>query len=792
MFIEETIRREFHGTIPDDTKLDHSDLLHGFVFAWSEGPDDVLSVKELWKKLESYRAMGLCPMIDSYNILLHVAIKWGLTDAHGFADHVLWTLQHDTHNIVLPDRITFHIALNAWAKSGASDSLERAEDIFKTMKDLAAHHGREDLVPNQMTINTLITACAHTSQPGAPFRAEELLLESPNPDYVTHSAVMNAWANSDAPDAPDRCNRAFRHMQRLYKDEGDETKPDTVSYGTLISAYARKGRVKEAETILKEQIDAYERTMANCLFPSRIVFNAMIDAYAKSGEKGAAQMAESYLIKMQKLAEERMDDNLFPNVISYSTVLHAYARSNEPDAATRAEEILKEMIRLDGLGVPNVKPSIHSYSNVMACWAHKRSEEGAARAELLLREMIMKANSGEEEIRPNTICFVTVIDAVVKSRAKDAPERAEALLAEMEHLSTKKIYDIEVNQHCFSAVITAWSQSQCEEAVGRAEELIERMKQMARSGRPDLQPTVFTYSTLLATYAKNGKAKKAEDLLNLLCDDFITGRSTMKPDVVAFAIVISAWAKSSEHKVGKKVDRLYARMIEVGEHPDVSTFTMLISAWAKGGSPQGLEKAEFYLSELKRHYAAGQCSCKPNRMVYTATLNAWAQYRHHPGAFSRMAAIIDEMIEQDASGNHDCRPTAYSYNAIISSIGKSDLTNKAGKALQVLAEMDERKIPPTRTTFKGILKACAYSSEYSQPVRNRAYEIAQRILERASLGPEKLDRDIFCLFFEAANGVGKEHELEAAYRLCCQEGFQHDAKVLQVLQQAAPHLIKSE
>jgi hypothetical protein len=50
------------------------EMLHGFVYSWSEAPTKI-SVTDMWNKLEAYKRLGTCPMISTYNIVLDVAIK---------------------------------------------------------------------------------------------------------------------------------------------------------------------------------------------------------------------------------------------------------------------------------------------------------------------------------------------------------------------------------------------------------------------------------------------------------------------------------------------------------------------------------------------------------------------------------------------------------------------------------------------------------------------------------------------------------------------------------------------
>lgn len=762
-------------------EMDYADLLFEFVCGWSDAPEK-LSVQDVWYRLESLRTQGIFPTIASYNKVLNVAVKVGAPDAHIFVENALQTLRGTN---VEPDLVTYAITMNALATSNASDAMQRAEVLFQSMMDMVAQ-GRAELQPNQILINTFITVCAKSSQPGGAKRAEELLRESPNPDHYTFSAVIHAWANNNAPDAPDRCYQTFNHMQMLYKIEGNlAVKPDSVCYGTLIAAFARRGRVQEAEKVLLEQIDEYERTKDRALIPNRINFNALIDAHAKSDKKGATQKAEALLVMMQTMAEESLNGDLFPDVVSFTTVLHAYAKSNDPNAANNAEALLKRMEELHKIGVPNMKPNQHSYSSVLACWAQTRSEQGAERAESILRLMIQRSKSGEDDIKPNSVCFSTVIDAIVKSRSRDAPERAESLLAEMERLSRDKANPFELNQYCFSTVITAWAQSRRQEACTRAEALIQRMMNMDASGQPGMNPSMFVYSSLLAVYASTSNPMKAFDLLNRLCDDFDSGKSKERPSDIAFSTVVSAFARSALSGNESRAQEVYLRMKKYGGRDGTFIFNALISAWGNSGNTLGPEKAEFYLNELKRQYAAGNKACKPNVIVYTSTINAWAK-SHHTLAIKKATALLLEMKAQYNSGNHECRPNTLTYNSILTCLAKSRHADKATRALKIITEMEEMNLQPDTISYTRVLMACAFSSAYDPASRRKAFEIACQMLRRASTDGNKPTRLTFVYFFQAACDMGEDKAVEEAYEQCCRHGFQNDGLIKLILEKTAP------
>jgi hypothetical protein len=101
--------------------------------------------------------------------------------------------------------------------------------------------------------------------------------------------------------------------------------------------------------------------------PNVVTYGAVIDAYAKSGEHGAAARADTLLANMIQL--HQMDPvrnaDLQPNTYVFNTVINCWAKSKEPDAASKAEEMLVAMGRLHSGGVPNLKPDAFTYTAVI-------------------------------------------------------------------------------------------------------------------------------------------------------------------------------------------------------------------------------------------------------------------------------------------------------------------------------------------------------------------------------------------------------------------------------------------
>jgi hypothetical protein len=86
----------------------------------------------------------------------------------------------------------------------------------------------------------------------------------------------------------------------------------------------------EAEKLLATMHQLYEDGDPD-VKPNVVTYGAVIDAYAKSGEKGAAARADALLAKMIHLhqIDPVTNSDLQPNTYVFNTVINAHAKSKE-------------------------------------------------------------------------------------------------------------------------------------------------------------------------------------------------------------------------------------------------------------------------------------------------------------------------------------------------------------------------------------------------------------------------------------------------------------------------------
>ncbi|CAK9029025.1 unnamed protein product [Durusdinium trenchii] len=291
--------------------------------------------------------------------------------------------------------------MDLWVKEG---EWEKAVNLF-------ARLANDELEPDLIAYNTLMKAYA-AGQAGSAARG--LLLEMEccrvSPDVVSYCAAMKASAAHEVPG--------------LFAQLGErQLQADLITFSTLISALARRGRGREAE----ETLAAMRRSM---LVPDAVCYTPVLDLYARRGEVAKLQtlLAQiegnivSYtvlmkaLVKAERLEEARetlaqmSEKQLEPNLVSYTSLLSAFAKKGQTEEATT----LVESMRANELQMDVV-----SYGALLSAFAAARDAQGALDTLQQCRQ---------ERIAPNLICYATALRAV---KAAGDRKQLEMLLAEM-------------------------------------------------------------------------------------------------------------------------------------------------------------------------------------------------------------------------------------------------------------------------------------------------------------------------------------------------------------------------
>jgi pentatricopeptide repeat protein len=183
-------------------------------------------------------------------------------------------------------------------------------------------------------------------------------------DIVSFNIVMQAWARQQSMDA---AREADKLLRLLWTETNLQA--DSYSYAAAINSYAKAGGQRpaalRATELLQEFIGISHNPADDSLkkrsskeFPlTDVCHNAVMDAWAVSGDERSGQRAEQILRQLQQ------DPLRKPTRVSYNACIKAYARSGQPQEAQR---ILNEMKVLTEKGDTDMAPDKVSLSTCVS------------------------------------------------------------------------------------------------------------------------------------------------------------------------------------------------------------------------------------------------------------------------------------------------------------------------------------------------------------------------------------------------------------------------------------------
>ncbi|TFJ80571.1 hypothetical protein NSK_007998 [Nannochloropsis salina CCMP1776] len=154
---------------------------------------------------------------------------------------------------LLPDLITYNTLISACAKG------HRPRDAQRLVKELEGEGGR--IVPSLVTYNSLLAALAQAGQWKEAMRVlQTLQRKNLRPDVITYTSLIQACSKA----RPSQVKKALYYLELMKeaREGGGEVTPDAVAYAAAIEACARGGpNAGWGETALRLFEEMQERGM---------------------------------------------------------------------------------------------------------------------------------------------------------------------------------------------------------------------------------------------------------------------------------------------------------------------------------------------------------------------------------------------------------------------------------------------------------------------------------------------------------------------------------------------------
>ncbi|KAL3918145.1 MAG: hypothetical protein SGILL_004374 [Bacillariaceae sp.] len=383
--------------------------------------------------------------------------------------------------LLKPSQITYSQAIKAIRHSLDPNAPRIAEGILKRMYNLT-ESGRIQVPPNVANYNAVITALSTSGpkaqRQSNARKAEDLLDDmirrsrregefSVEPNIFTWGSVLRGWAESGSPDCGEQAHRVLERLEELYDSGNSRIRPNVVCYTTAMQAWARGDASPEmalhsVNNLLAKLEQLYIETGHDYSRPNEVTYITVMDSYCRKCPEEAGSMSQAVVEHMVKLHEKGIGFGK-PTRIVFNALINAWSKSPEDNAAENAERVFQWMeseyheTASNGRGYvgkqSTSQPDEISLCGVLNAWANNAANGGALRAQQIMEYTTNVLTAKERGFDHSVVSYNVLIKAWGRSRAEDSVQRAEKILTDLEDNFAKKKSNIQPDITTYSSVI---------------------------------------------------------------------------------------------------------------------------------------------------------------------------------------------------------------------------------------------------------------------------------------------------------------------------------------------------
>jgi pentatricopeptide repeat protein len=623
-----------------------------------------------------------------------------------------------------PDTYTYNSFLYACTMSSHEQVVAMAQDVV----NLVEAQSLKDLCPvraDTSIYNSLILVYANQADRtyGAAAAAEDCLLRlstlalegGPRPDTQSFNRVLKAWAMSQEDNGADRALQILKLLIKL-QDQHD-VRPDPISFGTVINAFARRKRPEEANEVFQQALEYYKSDTPESTKPPVDLtncFNTISLAWAKSGHAEAPERVEALLREAYRLQQKHdsssnsnVDNNghgkqhsgifVTPNVQLHTHGIEALVKSGRKDGIDRADQLLRDMVysfvntnnnsyKNSDNSNNNISPSpsTGTFGVVINAWLRSERPKSAERAEALLRLMMDLAETKGADCAPEATTFTMCLTCWTRAKSPHAPEKAYNLLEMMEQRKMIKFY-------CYKAVINTLCRTRRPEAAFTALKLLQRMKYHVESNVIE-KPLhmIGLYTAVVAALAKIETLEAAELALDALRGVPEGVKATSR----TYTGVIHAFSRLQGIRPAAVAMELFEEMRELDADPeskvtlDRVVFLTVLESLANAGSIDAGNQACRVLGMMIEMHEKGRKDIEPSSKSYDACLVALTR-SGDPGNVTRAADLLKTLVSKYSEKSLSHLPSQEAFQAVIRGCNKGPAGTASKEAEDITRIMEK-------------------------------------------------------------------------------------------------------
>ncbi|CAB9527961.1 Pentatricopeptide repeat-containing protein [Seminavis robusta] len=306
--------------------------------------------------------------------------------------------------------------------------------------------------------------------------------------------------------------------------------PDTVNYATVLQTWEYIGEGTRAQNCLQKICNLYENSqnsnddnnnkMAHTP-PNRECFQHVLNAFARGPKSPqTVDQCRQVMAQMQDYHSTRGLDTA-PTVRTYNTLLTCLLHN------PFVEEPIAQAERLFRQEMPVELRDKQTYNILLEMYSKRGMADEAS---ALLQKMYeLYQETQEERVAPYTKSFNLVLSALNKARNYAGVEEQFQLMEQL-HADGALPNNVAPDQFTYSILLESWAQQvgKVPNATERCDNILYTMKRLSSNAGNTVRPTTVTYSIVMKAHAKVGNARRVEELLGEMMDEYMQRKN---PDV---------------------------------------------------------------------------------------------------------------------------------------------------------------------------------------------------------------------------------------------------------------------
>lgn len=596
-------------------------------------------------------------------------------------------------------------------------SISRAQSIVKRLQEEKKVH-----LLDCRSLGLLAMAAAKTGVPRYGAAIIRLMLKL---DLFPH---VKAWSAvlSRLGKCPHELNSTFDLFESICERvkeagelDGDDgvahMRPDTGAFNAILNACALAGHMEKAEDLIK-QMDFYgvrpdvltynimiklytrierkdllvgvvEKMLEQNIEPCITTFNSLVAAHVDLDD---LEMAERIVQAMRKGRRDicavlrginaevgPSDEVLIDTEETFSQNQHTKARLSQQNKSSQGQ-IKKPSVSTANLLLPrSYKPNSQIYTILMKGYMQKGRLDDVLQ---MLRAMQIEDDS---QSHPDEVTYTTAISAFVRMGLMDEARKVLQEMAANKVPANLITYNVLLNGYCRLG------------QMHKAEALVQDMKEAG------IAPDVVSYNTLI-----NG-CIGVDDNVGALTYFNEMREAAIPPSVISYTTLMKAFAMNGQTRHAEKVFEEMQKDPRV--RVDIVAWNMLIESYSRAGLMDDAKNIFVQMKEQKLH---------PTVATYGSLVNGYAKARK-PGEVLILWKEIQErtMAKNGEDGVEPLEPDEVLLDSLV------DICVRAAffrRALEIIACMEQLKIPPKKTKYKRMfveLHSRIYTSRHASPAR---------------------------------------------------------------------------